>query len=230
MSFQFYKRLMRRSRRPLLLLAISAACLAVACLTGWMVFAHSPRPGSAFWSTPLGDLLLTVSVGAIVLFAIAFEVLLILGIVFFFVGRRSRKAALTRYRMLADSEQMEIEQEAASLQKGTLLYGARCIYFTLQNSNMPCFLSYGDAAWIYLTLNGLPVSENPVALSVQIGTNAAVHFYDRSGVHYAASIRGFSHCDTREVIDALRGHFPDALYGYSKERARMAKSGSYIGN
>ena len=33
MSFQFYKRLMRRSRRPLLLLAISAACLVMVFLT-----------------------------------------------------------------------------------------------------------------------------------------------------------------------------------------------------
>ena len=45
------------------------------------------------------------------------------------------------------------------------------------------------------------------------------------GVHYSASIRGLSHCETREVIDALREHFPNALYGYSKERARTAKGG-----
>ena len=214
MSFQFYKRLMRRSRQPLLLLAISAACLVMVFLT------FSVFETGTFWGMPFGYLIQTVSIVALFLFMVAFGVLLTIGILFFFVGRRSRKATLERYRMLANSDRMEIEQEAASLQNGTLLYGARRIYFTLQNSNMPCFLSYGEAAWVYLTLNGIPVSENPVALSVQIGTNAAVHFYDRSGVHYSASIRGLSHCETREVIGALREHFPNALYGYSKERAR----------
>lgn len=219
MSFQFYKRLMRRSRQPLLLLAISAACLVMVFLT------FSVFETGAFWGMPFGYLIQTVSIVALFLFMVAFGVLLTIGILFFFVGRPSRKATLERYRMLANSDRMEIEQEAASLQNGTLLYGARRIYFTLQNSNMPCFLSYGEAAWVYLTLNGIPASENPVALSVQIGTNAAVHFYDRSGVHYSASIRGLSHCETREVIDALREHFPNALYGYSKERARTAKGG-----
>ena len=118
---------------------------------------------------PFGYLIQTVSIVALFLFMVAFGVLLTIGILFFFVGRPSRKATLERYRMLANSDRMEIEQEAASLQNGTLLYGARRIYFTLQNSNMPCFLSYGDAALVYLTFNGIPVSENPVALSVQIG-------------------------------------------------------------
>lgn len=225
MHSPFYRRLAGRSRRPLLLLLISAVCLIMACLIRWLAFSNWPAPGGAFWRASFGDTILTVAVGAIVLFSIAFEVLLIVGAIYFFFGRRSRKATMARYRALTDLERAEIDREAASLQKGTLLYGAHNAYFTLQYSNMPCFLNYRDAVWVYLCLNGIPVPENPVALSVQIGANATVHFYDRGGTHYSVSARRLSHCDTREVIGALREHFPDALYGYSKERAQAAKSG-----
>jgi len=127
------------------------------------------------------------------------------------IGGR-RKKVYKKFRQLSDDEQARINAEL-SVKFQQVLWGERRLY--IRSGWFLEFVDYDDMAWIYASSTATPIMEDMQynALSVKI--------HDAEGMIY--KINTTSSYDTQKIIESVLATSPDITFGYSKEKAKLAK-------
>ena len=143
-----------------------------------------------------------------------FVPLFAVGIVYLKRIGRQRRRIYEKFKQLSDTEQAEVNAELKpnSQATGKVLLGKNRIY--LDGGLFLQFIDYRDIAWVYHSNTAMPFDGGTMAEAAFTG----LVVWDRGGIRYSASDN-----NAYEIIVKLKEKAPDAIFGYSKERLKLAK-------
>ncbi|MCL2376504.1 MAG: hypothetical protein FWC76_03805 [Defluviitaleaceae bacterium] len=127
------------------------------------------------------------------------------------IGGR-RKKIYKKFRQLSEAEQTKVNAELSG--KIRQIHWGESRLYTGAGFFWE-FVDYDDIAWVYGSSTATPTGEDTqvMVLSVKI--------HDTQGMMY--KIPTTSSYDTERVIESVMTVAPNVIFGYSKERARLAK-------
>ena len=134
-------------------------------------------------------------------------------------GGARRKKIYKEFKQLSKAEQAEVDTELDVSAKH-VIFGATRLY--LLSGFWVEMIDYRNIAWAYLFSNSVALADmetQPMMMTFKI---VGMVIWDRKGTRHLIPAQ----LDIRPVADALeriKEKAPNAIYGYSKERLRLAK-------
>ena len=156
-------------------------------------------------------------IGILSIFALFFAV----GFVFFWIMVGGiRKKVRESYEQLSDTEKAEINTELSGKYK-QLPFGANRLYFYW--GSFLFFIEYDDIAWVFQSNTVMPLVADIGGAAVDSSYNLpSLIIYNRSGKRYKIPVKT-KPWPTIMDIETIKEKSPDAIFGYSKERLKLAK-------
>jgi len=134
------------------------------------------------------------------------------------VGGR-RKRTFEKFAQLSNAEQERINTELGA-KWANMLLGESRVY--MHSDWFLEFVEYKDIVWVHLVGGdvsvAVPVGEIAVEIQLEV---ASLKIYDKNGMCYKARTKNFDTANS--LIKIIKEVAPSAIFGYSKERAKLYK-------